>query len=65
MSKSKARAEDWGMILGALDAKTAEIAARGQGVQTRSGGDTSSEAARWDSHVRRIIDEIALFVKGE
>ncbi len=66
MNTSKVSPQDWGKILEALEAKTKEIQARGEMIADKQdGGDPYAEAARWATHVRRIIDEIALFMRGE
>ncbi len=57
-------ANDWRRILDALEIKTKEIQDRSRS----TGGEESeafSEAARWAVHVRRIVDEIARFTKGD
>jgi len=65
MNKSKASLQDWGKILEALEGKTKEIKARGKMIDKQLGDEPYSEAARWATHARGIIDEIALFIKGE
>jgi hypothetical protein len=63
MRKPRQKADDWTEIARALDSKTKEIRERGHGERW---GKTKpfSETARWAVHVRRIMDEIALFVGG-
>jgi hypothetical protein len=51
---------EWSTILAALDSKTSEILSR-----NNYSADPYSEAERWSYHLRRIIDEIASFVRGE
>jgi len=65
MKTSQTLTHDWRGILGAFEAKTKEIQTRNQTVGGQSDSEPHSEAVRWAMYVRRIVDEIAFFIKGE
>jgi hypothetical protein len=54
--------DSWREIIRALESKTKEINDRRR--ERREKQTPGSEAARWAVHVRRIVNEIALFVDG-
>lgn len=57
-------AHDWDEIFHALALKTDEIQKRSSAIAWDEESRPFSEEVRWAIHLRRIVDEITLFVNG-
>lgn len=64
MDPARPTRDDWPEIIHALETRTKEIRELRRRIGEQ-GSERSSETARRADHARRILDDIALFLRGE